>query len=331
MSRVVAGMLFVVLEAYAIFGGADFGAGFWDLTAGGAERGRGPRHLIDLSIGPVWEANHVWLIFVLVIAWTAFPPAFVAVMRSLYVPLGLAALGIVLRGSGFAFRKVSVRTATQRANGAAFALSSVVTPFFFGAVAGAIATGRVPAVGGTGPLAAWFTPACLFTGALTVAICAYLAAVFLTAEARSRDEPGLEKYFRNRAQAMAAAAGLISLGGLLVVYAGNRHLFHRLLGAGLPFVLLSVVAGGGVLLLIRSADPRVLRVLAAGAVASLIAGWGVAQYPFLLGDHLPIAVAAGPAPTLQAVAAIFVVAALLCLPSLGLLYVLHERGRLESA
>jgi len=327
----VAAMLFTVLVAYGIFGGADFGAGFWDLTAGGAARGREPRALIDHSIGPVWEANHVWLIFVLVIAWTAFAPAFVAVMRTLYVPLGVAALGIVLRGSGFAFRKVSVRTAAQRANGAMFALSSVMTPFFFGCAAGAIATGRVPATGGSGPLVVWFTPACLFTGALTVVICAYLAAVFLTAEARARNEPQLEGYFRARALGTALAAGAISLGGLLVVRADTPHLFHRLLGPALPLVLVSVVAGGGVLAAIRTADPRVVRVLAAGAVAALIAGWGVAQYPYLLGNHLSIQAAASPGATLDAVAGIFVVAAVLVLPSLGVLYLLHLRGRLESA
>jgi hypothetical protein len=143
MSRFAAVVLFAGVTLYAIFGGADFGAGFWDLTAGGAERGRRPRGLIDRSIGPVWEANHVWLIFCLVVLWTAFPTAFAAIMTTVYIPLGLAALGIVLRGSGFAFRKVSVRTPTQRANGAVFATSSVVTPFFMGVVAGAIASGRI--------------------------------------------------------------------------------------------------------------------------------------------------------------------------------------------
>ena len=179
MTNVVGAILFAGVVLYAIFGGADFGAGFWDLTAGGAERGRRPRVLIDLSIGPVWEANHVWLIFCLVVAWSAFPPAFAAVMRTLYVPLGLAALGIVLRGSGFAFRKVSVRTAAQRANGAAFAVSSVVTPFFLGTVAGSIAAGRVSLTGASNGFSVWVTPTSLFTGALAVATCAYLAAVFL--------------------------------------------------------------------------------------------------------------------------------------------------------
>ena len=100
----VAAILFVVLAAYALFGGADFGGGIWDLLAGGAERGKAPRELIDEAITPVWEANHVWLVFILVLAWTAFPPAFAAIMTALFVPLALSLLGIVLRGVGFAFR-----------------------------------------------------------------------------------------------------------------------------------------------------------------------------------------------------------------------------------
>ncbi|HEU5002375.1 MAG TPA: cytochrome d ubiquinol oxidase subunit II [Actinomycetota bacterium] len=330
MRTVAAGMLFVVLTAYAMFGGADFGAGFWDLTAGGAERGRRPRALIDHSIGPVWEANHVWLIFCLVLAWTAFPPVFAAVMRTLYVPLGLAALGIVLRGSGFAFRKVSVRTSAQRATGATFAASSVVTPFFFGTAAGAIATGRVPLHRSAGSLEIWFTPTCLFTGALAVVTCAYLAAVFLTAEARQRGEADLEIYFRNRSRLAAAGAGLISAGGLVVLHRAAPHLLHRLLGPGIPFVILSALTGVGVLGLLHKADPRLLRVMAALAVGSVIAGWGVAQYPYLLGNHASIASAAAPMATLETLAGIFVVAAALVLPSLGILYVLHQRGRLES-
>ena len=330
MSTLAAGMLFLVLMAYAIFGGADFGAGFWDLTAGGAARGRRPRALIDHSIGPVWEANHVWLIFCLVLAWTAFPPVFAAVMRTLYVPLGLAALGIVLRGCGFAFRKVSVRTSAQRLTGATFAASSVVTPFFFGTVAGAIATGRVGTAGPAGPLEVWFTPTCLFTGGLAVVTCAYLAAVFLTAEARQRSDAAMEAYFQNRSRLAAGAAGLISLGGLAVLHGAADHLLHRLLGPGIPFVALSVVTGLGVLGLLRRADPRVLRVMAAVAVGSLIAGWGVAQYPYLLGNHATIVASAAPPATLGTLAGIFFVAAALVLPSLGLLYVLHQRGRLES-
>src|SRR3954464_12204348 len=143
----VLALMWVGLTAYALFGGADFGAGFWDLFAGGADRGAPQRRLIEHSIGPVWEANHVWLIFVLVVLWTAFPPAFSAIFTTLYVPIALAALGIVLRGAGFAFRKSIVGLQGRRAMGATFAISSVLTPFFMGTVVGAIAAGNVPPQG----------------------------------------------------------------------------------------------------------------------------------------------------------------------------------------
>ena len=144
MSTITAVVLFFGVTVYAVFGGADFGAGFWDLIAGGAERGRRPRALIDHSIGPVWEANHVWLIFCLVVLWTGFSGAFQSIMLTLFVPLTLAALGIVLRGSGFAFRKSVVVMQQQRLYGATFALSSVLVPYCMGAVAGAIASGACP-------------------------------------------------------------------------------------------------------------------------------------------------------------------------------------------
>src|ERR671939_480002 len=144
LAEVVLGVAFLAIIAYALFGGADFGAGIWDLLAGGAVTGRPRRTLIEHSIGPVWEANHVWLIFVLVVLWTGFPPAFAAVASTLYLPLTAAALGMIARGSAFAFRKTVTRLGLQRLFGAAFAFSSVVTPFFLGTVAGAVASGRVP-------------------------------------------------------------------------------------------------------------------------------------------------------------------------------------------
>src|SRR4051812_40482023 len=129
---------------YAVFGGADFGAGFWSLLAGGGERGRRPRELIDWAIGPVWEANHVWLIFVLVVLWTGFSTAFEAITSTLFIPLSLAALGIVLRGSGFAFQHTARKLAGRKLAGRLFGFSSLLTPFFMGTVVGAVASGRVP-------------------------------------------------------------------------------------------------------------------------------------------------------------------------------------------
>src|ERR1700730_5823085 len=170
MSDVAATILFLGVTMYAVFGGADFGAGFWDLTAGRVARGRRPRALIDATLGPVWEANHVWLIFSLVVLWTAFPGAFAAIMETLYVPLAIAAVGIVARGAGFAFGKVSETLSEQRIYGAAFAVSSVVTPFFLGAVAGGIASGRVPTSGGGDPLGSWTNPTSILGGVLAVGV-----------------------------------------------------------------------------------------------------------------------------------------------------------------
>jgi cytochrome bd ubiquinol oxidase subunit II len=328
--NLVAVVLFLGVVLYATFGGADFGAGFWDLTGGGAERGRRPRQLVDLSLGPVWEANHVWLIYCLVVLWTAFPRAFAAIMSTLYVPLGLAALGIVLRGSGFAFRKVAVRTAEQRVTGAAFAASSVITPFFFGTIAGGIASGRVPAAGGGDPVRSWLNPTSALGGALAVIVCAYLAAVFLTAEAQARDDADLEGYFRRRALLAGGAAGALALGGIAILHADAPRLFDRLLGPALPLVILSALTGGAALLLLGRASPRLLRVLAVVAVGAVVVGWGVAQYPYLLGTHLSLAQAAAPGPTLLAVTVVFAAAAVLVLPSLALLYVLEQRRLLEE-
>src|SRR4051795_7946167 len=159
MDTAAALLLFAAITIYAIFGGADFGAGFWDLTAGGAQRGARPREVIDHSIGPVWEANHVWLVFVFVVLWTGFPEAYASITLTLFVPLTIAALGIVLRGASFAFRKTVFTTRDRRNFGAAFAISSVIVPYCFGTVAGAVASGRVPAGGVAGdPVASWINP-----------------------------------------------------------------------------------------------------------------------------------------------------------------------------
>src|SRR6478672_9204425 len=214
MSEAVAAVLFFGVLAYAVFGGADFGAGFWDLTAGGAERGARPRAVVNHSIGPVWEANHVWLIFVLVVLWTGFSEAFASIGLTLFVPLSLAALGIVLRGSSFAFRKEVTLTSSRRNFGAAFAISSLIVPFCLGAVAGAIASGRVPAGGKAGdPWDSWLNPTSILGGVLAIAVCAYLASVYLFFDARRFDDDEMVEYFRRRALVAAVITGLIAIVG----------------------------------------------------------------------------------------------------------------------
>jgi len=326
---------------YAIFGGADFGGGLWDLVAGGAERGERPRGLIERSLTPVWEANHVWLIFILVVLWTAFPEAFAAVMSTLYVPLALAVLGIVLRGAGFAFRKSVESPQGRRAMGAAFALSSVLTPFFMGTVVGAVAAGNVPAEGNGEAFSSWIAPLPLLVGALFVASGAYLAAVFLIADAaRARDEQ-LERYFSRRALISATLAGALAAAGLLALHDEARYVFDRLTDQALPLVISSALCGLGVIaLLLRRAragaeTPRptrggAMRPLSVAAVVAVIWGWGVAQFPYLLPTSLKIGQSAAPGPTLDALLVVFAVAVVVVLPALGLLYWLSQRDLLEG-
>ena len=330
MSTFAAAVLFVGVVAYAVLGGADYGAGFWDLTAGGARRGREPRHLIDETLAPVWEANHVWLIFCLVMLWTAFPPAFAAIMTTLYLPLGLAALGIVVRGSGFAFRKVVVRTDQQRATGAAFAASSVITPFFLGTVAGGVASGRVPTDGYGDPIVSWLNPTALLGGALAVLVCAFVAAVFLTAEARRRGLGDLETWYRRRSTAIAVVTGALALAGIAILRADAPRLFDGLISRGLPLVLLSAACGVTSLALLPRANPRVLQALGVTAAGAIVAGWGVAQYPYLLGTHLRISEAAAPTPTLWALTIVATAALLIIVPAMALLFILQQRGRLTE-
>jgi cytochrome d ubiquinol oxidase subunit II len=329
MSVFAAAVLFIGVVAYAVLGGADYGAGFWDLTAGGARRGQRPRQLIDQALAPVWEANHVWLIFCLVMLWTGFPQVFAAITTTLYIPLGLAALGIVVRGSGFAFRKVLTRTAHQRAAGAAFATSSVVTPFFLGTVAGGIGSGRVPPNGYGDPVRSWVNPTSLLAGVLAVAACAFLAALFLTAEACSTEDPELTAWFSRRSRWIAGVSGLAALAGLFVLHQDAPRLLHGLLTRGLVLVLLSAVSGMAALLLAHRAPPRILQLLAVLPVGALVLGWGVAQYPDMLATSAPIQQAAAPSATLWALTLVAAGALLLILPSLALLLTLQQRGRLH--
>ena len=320
-----AAILWIGATLYAVFGGADFGGGFWDLIAGGAERGERPRARVQQSLTPVWEANHVWLIFILVVLWTAFPEAFAAIMTTLYVPLALAALGIVLRGAGFAFRKSIRSLPARRAMGAAFALSSVLTPFFMGTVVGAIAAGNVPAEGNGDAFSSWIDLLPLMTGALFVATGAYLAAIFLVVDSHRAGDKEMEGYFSRRAMAAGLAAGVVALAGIVALHADARYAYDRLVVEGLPLVIVSVLCGFGVLGLLLGRARRGLRPLAVGAVVAVIWGWAVAQFPYLLPTSLTISEAAAPDPTLDAVIIVFAVAAVVVLPSLALLYWLSQK------
>jgi cytochrome bd ubiquinol oxidase subunit II len=330
MTAAVALVLLLALVAYAVFGGADFGAGFWDLTAGGAERGARPRSLIEHSIGPVWEANHVWLIFIFVVTWTAFPEAYASITLTLFVPLTIAALGIVLRGASFAFRKTVVGVPARRVFGGAFALSSVLVPYCMGTVAGGIASGRVPAGGKAGdPVASWVNPTSIVTGVLAVVLAAYLAAVYLVWDARRIDDD-LVDFFRRRAVATAVVAAVIVVVGVFVLRADARYVFDGLTSRALPLMILSVACGAGALLLLVRDASRGARVAAAGAVAGVIGGWGVAQWPYLLPESLTLSAAAAPSGTLSALVVAVVMAVVIVLPGFALLYVLDQKHLLPE-
>ncbi len=232
--------------AYALFGGADFGAGFWELTAGGPEQGQRPRGVIEHSIGPVWEADHVWLIFIFVVLWTSFSEAYASITLTQFVPLTIAALGIVLRGASFAFRKAVIAPRARRLFGGAFALSSVLVPYCMGAIAGGIASGRVPAGGVAGdPVASWINPTSTVAGVLAIAATAYLAAVYLVWDARRLGDREMAQYFRRRAVAAAVAVAVVGAAGIFVLRADAPYLFDGLTSRALPLVILGVGCGVG--------------------------------------------------------------------------------------
>src|SRR3954470_17359307 len=266
LADLILGIMFVGLIAYGLFGGADFGAGIWDLLAGGTRRGGRQRDLIEHSIGPVWEANHVWLIFVLVVLWTGFSSAFAAVVTTLYVPLTLAAFGMIARGAAFAFRKSITTLPMRRFLGAAFDLFSLITPYFLGAVVGGVASGRVPSGIAAGDVVtSWVNPTSVLGGLLAVLVCAYLAAVFLCADARREGAEDLADQFRVRALGTATVTGLVGIAGLFVLRADAPLLFDGLTGRAAPIVVVSVLAGVAALVLLvtrRYAWARIASALA---------------------------------------------------------------------
>jgi cytochrome d ubiquinol oxidase subunit II len=327
----VGGILLTSVTLYAVLGGADFGGGLWDLLAGSDRRGRAPRALIEESITPVWEANHVWLIFDLVIFWTAFPHGFAAVMTTTALPLWLALAGIVLRGAGFAFREELSRLPQQRAAGATFAFSSLLTPFFMGTVVGAIASGQIPADAGHASLPAWTSPTALLTGLLFAGTCSYLAAVYLVGEAAHRGDRSLQHYFTRRAQAAALVTGALSLATLAELHASNAALFSRLTGRALPLVIIAGLCGLAVLGLLTASRPRGIRVPAAVGVAAVIWGWGVAQYPELLpGTTMTLTSTGTPHATLVAIIWLSAAAILIVGPAYALLLFLQGRQVLQA-
>jgi cytochrome d ubiquinol oxidase subunit II len=317
------------LVAYMVLGGADFGTGVWELAAHG-RRGEHIRDRIHDAMGPVWEANHVWLIFVLVITWTAYPTAFASIVTTLSVPFFIAAVGIILRGSSYALR-AAARTPRERdVLDDVFAVSSILTPFALGAIVGAIAAGRVPVGNAAGDLlGSWLTPTSLVVGAIAVAAAAHLAAVYLSADSARANDAGMVAAFGGRALLSGVVAGALAIAGLVIVHADAPRLFDRLVsGPGLIAVVVSGAAGVVTLLLIATGRSHLARYTAAAAVAAVIAGWGAAQQPDILPGLTVQAAAAGDG-TLVAVIVAVGIGAVVLVPSLVLLFSLYLHGRFD--
>ncbi len=331
-AELVAGIAMVALTAYALLGGADFGGGVWDLLASGPRK-REQRALIAEAIGPIWEANHVWLIIVIVVLFTCFPVAFARLAITLHIPLSLMLIGIVLRGSAFAFRSHYGRdgehgdAGTSGHWGRVFAIASAGTPVMLGLCVGALAAGTVrpPGRGGfyESYVGSWLTPFGMGVGLLTLALFAFLAAVYLTVEAR---EPALREDFRRRALGAAAAVFVTAFGTL-----GLALLGAPLMGRGLttaPWApalhLATAVAAVAAIWALWSRRFRLARVAAACQVSLILWGWALAQYPYLIPPDLTIRAAAAPRITLVLSLWILGLGALVLLPSLIYLFAVFK-------
>jgi cytochrome d ubiquinol oxidase subunit II len=317
------------LTAYVVLAGADFGAGIWHMLPAGKGTAAVREHT-HRSMSAVWEANHVWLIFVLVVCWTAYPVAFSSIASTLAVPLLIAALGIIVRGIAYAMRSATERGREELLVGGVFALSSLLTPFALGAAIGGIASGRVPVGNAAGDLwSSWLNPTSVLVGTLAVVTAAYLAAVYLAADASRLGERDLADDFRARALGAGVLAGALALGGLGVLAADAEPLFDDLVGgAGLPALIASAGAGTATLALVSRRRFEPARYSAALAVAAIVAGWALAQQPTFLPDLTIDEAAAGDA-TLVATLVGLAVGLAIVLPSLYVLFELVLRGRFD--
>jgi cytochrome d ubiquinol oxidase subunit II len=326
--------LFFALQGialYAILAGADFGAGIWQLLAGRGERARRIREHAHRSMAPVWEANHVWLIFVLVVVWTGYPVAYASIASTLAVALTAAGLGIVLRGVAYALRSGSSDAREQRVIDTLTAVGSLMAPFALAAAAGAIASRRVPVGNAAGDLwSSWLNPTSIMAGVLALLSSAYLAAVYLAADAHRAGDDEMAAIFRVRALVAGSAAGVAAIAGGLVVRADARWIFDRLLDT--PAVLsvaLSVLAGVATLVLVTRRHLDAARVSAAVAVAAVVGGWALAQNPLLL-PGLTVQESAAPDNVLVLLVISILAGGVILFPSLGLLFELVLRGRFSA-
>ena len=323
-------LMLVGLTIYAVLGGADFGAAFWQLGSGSG-RSAALREHAYRAMGPVWEANHVWLIFVLVICWTAYPDAFASIFSTLTVPLFIAALGVILRGTAYAIHAGTTREIERRTIDTVFSISSILTPFALGTAVGAIASGRVPIGNARGDLVtSWLNPSSIAIGVLAVATGAYVAAVYLAGDGARAGQGDLAAAFRTRALVAGIGTGAIAFAALAVVVLDTGRVGDRLLKwPALAAVAASALAGLSTLELVRRSRFEAARYGASAAVAAVVVGWALAQRPELL-PGLTVEEAAAERSALI-VTVVGVVAGLaIVVPSLALLFGLVLRGRFDE-
>jgi cytochrome bd ubiquinol oxidase subunit II len=320
------------LALYTVLAGADFGAGFWQLFAGRGTRAERVREQAHRSMGPVWEANHVWLIFVITVFWTGYPTAFGSIFSTLSLPLFIAAVGIILRGAAYALRSGTQNPRELSSIDVLFSIASLLTPFVLGACAGAIASERVPVGNAAGHMfSSWLNPTSILIGVLAVANSAYLAAVYLAADAARMGDPELERAFRARALGSGLITGAIALGGLAVLHSDAHSLYHELVSGDAVITLaVSILAGSGTLALVFTRRFEAARYSAALAVSAIVAGWALARWPTLL-PGLTVQQAAAPHDTLVALVVAVLAGGAILFPSLALLFRLALTGRFDSA
>ncbi len=322
LERVIAACLSLALIVYALTGGADFGGGMWDLLAAGPRAER-QREAIADAIAPIWEANHVWLILVVVLLFTGFPSGFAAIMTALNIPVTAMLIGIVLRGSAFVFRKYGSRSdAVQRRWSTVFGAASFMTPLFQGVIVGALATGQIRVVNGhvvSGFFAGWLTLFALSCGVFALGLFAFLAATYLTVD--TRDQPKLQDDFRRRALWSGVLLGPVAGVVFLASKHGAPDLFQGLTQWWAPLLLGSTsLFAIGALVSLWQRRFAAARIAAIGQVTLILVGWSLAQYPDLVAPNVTIGSARAPEVTLRLLLLALGVGALVLFPSLIFLF-----------
>ena len=319
-------VLWFALITYAVFGGADFGAGIWDLLMFGPKTER-VHELIDSSLGPVWETNHVWLVFLVVGLFSGFPGAFPTLVAVLFFPLTLALLGTVLRGAAFIFRTHGLRRTSMRIWNRIFSFASIITPFFLGVSAAAVASGNIP---DTGPKSAanlgslWLTPFALTIGVLSLALCATVAAIFLTVEATNQKENDIAAAFRTRGLISGAITAVLGALGLFLASSEAPIIWGGMLNHTIPLVIATMIIGIGAAASLFFGYYRISRVFIIAEVAFMLGSWGVSQIPYIIPPHVTVDAAASSPSTQLLLLIGILIGMIIIIPSILLLFYIFK-------